>query len=51
MGEKICYCFNYTDVDIADDARANGTSLIIQKIMASKEAGGCRCAIENPTGR
>jgi len=51
MAVKICYCFDYTDEDIAEDVRTHGTSLIMEKIAASKKAGGCRCATENPKGR
>jgi len=51
MSEKICYCFNYTVADIEEDVRAHGSSLLLAQIMASKKAGGCRCATENPKGR
>ena len=51
MAEKICFCFNYTDEDIAQDVLTHGKSLIMKKIMASKKAGSCRCATENPKGR
>jgi hypothetical protein len=51
MPEKICYCFNYTDADIEADVRAHGRSLLMEQILASKKAGGCRCATENPKGR
>jgi hypothetical protein len=51
MAKKICYCFDYTDEDIERDVRDHGKSLIMEKIMASKKAGGCRCATENPKGR
>ncbi len=51
MSEKICYCFNYTVVDIEEDVRAHGRSLLMEQIMASKKAGICHCASENPKGR
>lgn len=51
MSEKICYCFNYTDEDIARDVRANGKSLIMERIAVEKKAGGCRCKDTNPKGR
>ena len=50
VAEKICYCFNYTDDDIERDVLVHGKSLISEKILASKKAGGCRCASENPKG-
>jgi len=51
MPERICYCFNYTVVDIEEDVRAHGESRLMAGILASKKAGGCRCATENPKGR
>ncbi len=51
MSEKICYCFDYTDEDIAADIRAHGKSLILERIAAEKRGGGCRCASTNPKGR
>ena len=51
MSAKICYCFNYTDEDIARDVRAHGKSLIMERIAGEKRAGGCRCGEVNPKGR
>uniref|UniRef100_A0A7V6A687 BFD-like (2Fe-2S) protein n=1 Tax=Desulfobacca acetoxidans TaxID=60893 RepID=A0A7V6A687_9BACT len=51
MESLICYCFGYTASDIEQDFLANGTSTIMERIMAEKKAGGCQCATKNPTGR
>jgi len=51
MSEKICYCFDYTDEDIARDVLSHGESLIMARIVGEKRAGGCRCAETNPKGR
>jgi hypothetical protein len=51
MAEKICFCFNYTDEDIAQEVRTHGKSLLLERIRAAKKAGLCRCANENPKGR
>jgi len=49
--EKICYCFNYTATDIAQDARTHRHSTILERILAEKKAGACQCATTNPKGR
>ncbi len=50
--EMICYCFGYTRQDIIDDLAANpGQSAIMERIMAEKKAGNCRCRETNPKGR
>ena len=52
MQEIICYCFSYTDEDIVNDVKAhNGRSPIMEKIMAEKKIGNCRCGETNPKGR
>lgn len=52
MQDTICHCFSYTSEDITDDVIAhNGRSLIMEKIMAEKKAGNCRCKETNPKGR
>lgn len=51
MGNLICYCFHYTDEDIENDMKAHGRSVIMEKIMAEKKAGRCRCNTTNPKGR
>ncbi len=48
----ICYCFGYTKEDIVNDMRAHlGRSTILERIMAEKKAGNCRCKETNPKGR
>lgn len=49
--ELICYCFNHTAADIERDALTHGRSMIMEKILAEKKAGGCQCATKNPKGR
>jgi len=49
--DTVCFCFHYTAADIALDVRFHGRSLIMEKIMAAKKAGGCQCATQNPKGR
>ena len=48
--EIICYCFNHTRGGIEEDARRNGRSLILEKILAAKRLGACQCALKNPKG-
>lgn len=49
--KMICYCFSYTDDDIARDVRDNnGKSTIEEKIAREKAAGRCRCEVKNPKG-
>jgi hypothetical protein len=50
--KTICYCFNYTDADIADDVLENrGRSSIEEKIAKAKKNGTCQCDIKNPKKR
>lgn len=50
--EFVCYCFGFTAADIQADVMANsGRSLILEKIVAAKRAGGCRCGETHPEGR
>ena len=51
LNDLICYCFGYTVNDIEQDFIKNRRSLIIEKIAAEKQAGGCDCANKNPKGR
>lgn len=45
----ICYCFNYTEDDIAADVRANGgRSTIEERISGEKRRGTCDCEHRNP---
>lgn len=50
-GKLICYCFGFFEEDIRADARRYDRSTIMEKIMAEKKAGTCRCAESNPAGR
>ena len=47
----ICYCFGYTKHDLEEDYACNGKSLIMERIMAEKRLGGCKCASKNPSGK
>jgi hypothetical protein len=47
----VCYCFEYTAKDIRQDFIRNGRSLIMKKIQAAKQIGGCQCSVKNPKGR
>lgn len=52
MGNQICFCFGYSEEDIARDVLANkGRSLIMERILAEKKSGGCNCATNHPLGR
>jgi len=52
MKELICYCFGYTREDILEDMSMHlGRSTILERIMAEKKAGRCRCKETNPKGR
>lgn len=47
----ICYCFGFFEEDIKADVCRHGRSTIMEKIMAEKKAGSCKCAETNPFGR
>jgi hypothetical protein len=49
--ELVCYCFQYTALDIRRDVIENGRSLIMEHIAAEKSAGRCECTAKNPKGR
>ena len=49
--DLVCYCFEYTKKDIENDFNKNGKSLIYEKIVSEKKAGGCNCALKNPKGK
>jgi hypothetical protein len=52
MDQRICYCFNYFAVDIRRDTLENGgCSRILEKILAAKKNGSCRCNEKHPEGR
>ena len=50
MNKKNCYCFGYSESDLEQDVREHRKSLIMEKIMAEKKAGGCQCETKNPKG-
>ncbi|MCC6496070.1 MAG: hypothetical protein IT193_07400 [Propionibacteriaceae bacterium] len=47
----VCYCFELTAVQIADDVRTHGQSTIRDYIQEQVRAGRCRCETTNPSGR
>jgi len=49
--DLVCYCFVYTKKDIENDFIDNGRSLIYEKIVFEKKAGGCNCVSKNPSGK
>jgi hypothetical protein len=52
MSDKICYCYDYAEVDIREDVRSHqGRSPILEKLLAEKQKGACRCAVMHPEGR
>jgi hypothetical protein len=52
MGNRICYCFGYSEEDITRDVLENkGRSLIMERILAEKKGGGCNCGTNHPLGR
>jgi hypothetical protein len=51
MADLVCYCFGYTAADIERDVAENGKSLIFEQIATARQAGGCSCAVTNPSGR
>lgn len=52
MSVRICYCYSYDEEDIPTDVRANGGRLLIlERILAEKRKGDCRCAQKHPQGR
>ena len=52
MSIRICYCYDYDEDDIRADVSANGgRSLILERILAEKRTGACRCAETHPERR
>jgi len=49
--DLVCYCFEYTKIDIENDFNENGRSLIYEKIVYEKRIGRCKCASKNPSGK
>lgn len=51
METLVCYCFGYSAEDIVQDAKEAGRSRILERILAAKKDGECRCAEHNPKKR
>ena len=47
----VCYCFEFTAAQIAEDVRERGRSTIRDFIREQVRAGRCRCETTNPAGR
>ena len=47
----VCYCFNVTERMIREEVAQTGRSTASARIRAEVQAGMCRCAVENPSGR
>lgn len=47
----VCYCFEFTAAQIAEDVRKHGHSTIRDYIQEQVRAGRCRCETSNPAGR
>lgn len=47
----VCYCFELTAAQIAEDVRQHGCSTIRDYIQEQVRAGRCRCETTNPAGR
>lgn len=47
----VCYCFGYTEENIADEIEETGESTVVEWITERVEAGECACKYKNPTGR
>jgi hypothetical protein len=52
MKQFVCYCFEHTEDDIRRDVLENaGRSAILEKILAAKKLGACRCGEKHPERR
>ena len=52
MSSVICYCFGYTDDDIAKDAEEHhGHSTILDRITEAKKHNRCECEVRHPEKR
>ena len=47
----VCYCFEFTERMIQDEARRLGLSRIQDQIKRETRSGACECEIKNPEGR
>jgi hypothetical protein len=50
MTNLICHCFGYTREAIVEDLKRHGRSTILERIIAEKRLGACRCAEKTPKG-
>ena len=47
----ICYCFEYTELDIRNEVfQNNGQSPLLDRIIEARKQGTCQCDIKNPNG-
>lgn len=49
--DLVCYCFQHTRRQIEQDYAVHGRSVILERIIDAKKAGGCDCGQKNPKGR
>lgn len=47
----VCYCFGYTEENIAREIDGTGESTVVEWITERVRAGDCACEYKNPTGR
>lgn len=47
----VCYCFGYTEENIAREIDETGESTVVEWITERVRAGDCACEYKNPTGR
>ncbi|MBA1420631.1 MAG: copper chaperone Copz family protein [Epsilonproteobacteria bacterium] len=46
----VCYCFDWTKENIAEELEATGKTTALEEIKAKMENPGCSCEILNPSG-
>lgn len=51
LPRTVCYCFGYTDENIADEIEETGDSTVAEWISERVQAEECACEYKNPTGR
>lgn len=49
--DLVCYCFEYTKKNIAEDFINHGYSMILERIKSEKKNKGCNCEEKNPKGK
>jgi len=47
----VCYCFGYTEENIAREIEETGESTVVDWITERVQNGECACEYKNPTGR